>query len=104
LIIGSGNIVHNLRTIDWRNPDGGFDWAEEANEKLKSRILNNEHQQLINYESLGAEMKLAVPTPEHYLPLLYVLGLKNENERVSIFNDKRTMGSISMASVKIETD
>ena len=104
LIIGSGNIVHNLGIIDWRNPDGGFDWAEEANEKLKSHILNNEHQQLINYESLGAEMKLAVPTPEHYLPLLYVLGLKNENERVSIFNDKRTMGSISMASVKIETD
>ncbi len=101
LIIGSGNIVHNLRTIDWRNPNGGFDWAVEANEKMKRSILNNEHHSLINYHTLGTEMRLAIPTPEHYIPLLYTLGLKTENEAVSIFNDKTVMGSISMASVKI---
>jgi len=103
LIIGSGNMVHNLRIIDWQSPDKGFDWAEEANTKLKELILNNEHEQLMNYNSIGAEMKLAVPTPEHYMPLLYVLGLKNENEKISFFNDKTMMGSISMTSVKVET-
>jgi len=103
LIIGSGNMVHNLRIMDWQSPDKGFDWAEEANTKLKELILNNEHEQLMNYNSIGAEMKLAVPTPEHYMPLLYVLGLKNENEKISFFNDKTMMGSISMTSVKVET-
>jgi 4,5-DOPA dioxygenase extradiol len=104
LIIGSGNIIHNLRTIDWLNPEGGFDWAEVANEKLKSKILNNDHRSLINYQQLGPEMRLAIPTPEHYLPLLYTLGLKTEKDQVSVFNDKTVMGSISMASLKIEAN
>ena len=104
LIIGSGNMVHNLRIMNWHSPDKGFDWADEANAKLKKLILNNNHHQLINYNFIGAEMKLAVPTPEHYMPLLYILGLKKENEKVSFFTDKTTMGSISMTSVKIESE
>jgi len=101
LIIGSGNIVHNLGILDWKNPNGGFDWAMEANTKLKEFILNNNHQQLINYASLGKAFQLSIPTPEHYLPLLYTLALKDEKENITLFNDQLTMGSISMLSVKI---
>ncbi|MES2776017.1 MAG: 4,5-DOPA dioxygenase extradiol [Bacteroidota bacterium] len=101
LIIGSGNMVHNLRMLNWQRPQSGFDWAIAANNNFKDLVINNKHQQLINYQSLGSEVKLAVPTPEHYLPLLYILGLKEENETPSFFNDKLTMGSIAMTSVKI---
>lgn len=102
LIIGSGNIVHNLRLVDWNQGIGsGYDWAREANEKLKSLIMNNDYESLINYRSLGKEISLAIPTPEHYLPLLYVLALKDENEKVEFFNDKTEYGSLAMTSVII---
>lgn len=101
LIIGSGNMVHNLRIMDWHKPDAGFDWAIEMNDRFKKLIAEGKHDQLINYESLGQAAKLSIPTPEHYLPLLYTLGLQERNDSVSIFNDKTLMGSISMTSVKI---
>lgn len=101
LIIGSGNMVHNLRAVDWSGKTQGFDWAIEANEIFKKLIAGNEHQQLINYQKLGSAIGLAIPTPEHYLPLLYVLGLKNGDETATFFNDKMMMGSLSMTSVKI---
>jgi 4,5-DOPA dioxygenase extradiol len=100
LIIGSGNMVHNLRAVDWGKPNQGFDWAIEANSKFKKLILDNDHKQLINYRSLGREVELSVPTPEHYLPLLYTLALKTKKDEVSFFNDKSVMGSLSMTSVK----
>ncbi|MBX9853788.1 MAG: 4,5-DOPA dioxygenase extradiol [Cytophagaceae bacterium] len=100
LIIGSGNIVHNLYRADWNAKDG-FDWAVEANEKIKGLIMNNDHKSLINYSLLGKEVQLAVPSPDHYLPLLYTLGLKSEKEKISFFNDKTELGSISMTSMKI---
>ncbi|MEI6823150.1 MAG: 4,5-DOPA dioxygenase extradiol [Bacteroidota bacterium] len=105
LIVGSGNIVHNLGMVAWDKLDAGeygFDWAKEASEKVKKLILSNDHKQLINYQSLGKEVALAVPTPEHYLPLLYILGLKKENEKVSLFNDKLVAGSLSMTALKID--
>ena len=105
LIIGSGNIVHNLRMIAWdhaNDPEYGFDWAINANETFKRLILDNNHQDLINYQTLGTEVQMAVPTPDHYLPLLYTLALKEENESIEFFNDKPVMGSLSMTSVKIE--
>ena len=104
LIIGSGNIVHNLRMVAWdkmNEPEYGFDWTIYANEKIKQLILNNNHKDLINYSLLGREVQLAVPTPEHYLPLLYTLALKKTSEPVSFFNDKAVMGSLAMTSVKI---
>jgi len=102
LILGSGNMVHNLRIMNWEMINGGgYDWALEINDKFKSLILNNEHQPLMNYQSLGKEAMLAIPTPEHYLPLLYTLGLKNNNENVSLFNDKAIGGSLTMTSVRI---
>ena len=102
LILGSGNMVHNLRMVSWEMMNGGgYDWALDINEKFKSLILNNEHQPMINYQSLGKEALLAIPTPEHYLPLLYTLGLKGRNESVSLFNDKAIGGSLTMTSVRI---
>ena len=104
LIIGSGNMVHNLRMMAWDKLNAesyGFDWAIEASEKMKKYILNGDHQQLINYKSKGKAFDLAIPTPDHYLPLLYVLALKGDKEKVSLFNDKPVAGSLTMTSVRI---
>lgn len=104
LIIGSGNMVHNLGLVAWdklNESNYGFDWAFETNQKFKNLILNNEYEQLINYRFLGAEAMLAIPTPDHYIPLIYVLGLRAKNEPVSFFNDKAVGGSITMTSVKM---
>jgi len=104
LIIGSGNLVHNLRLINWENmnePGFGYAWAIEANDKMKKFILSNDHQSLINYREQGKAFNLAIPTPEHFLPLLYILALKGGNEKVEIFNDKPVMGSLTMTSLKI---
>ncbi|EKF54196.1 hypothetical protein I215_13522 [Galbibacter marinus] len=95
LVIGSGNRVHNLRMVDWRNINtsgSGYGWANEADQKMKKFILAR---------SQGRIFDLAIPTPEHYLPLLYVLGLKDSDESVSLFNDNTLGGSLSMTSVKI---
>jgi 4,5-DOPA dioxygenase extradiol len=101
LIIGSGNMVHNLGVIDWRNPEGGYDWAIEANSRMKELIMNEGHAQLADYTNQGRAFQLSIPTAEHYLPLLYVLGLKDRKEPVCLFNDRTVMGSISMTSLKI---
>jgi 4,5-DOPA dioxygenase extradiol len=102
LIVGSGNVVHNLGMIDRHNEEGGFDWALEARDILKKLIEAHEHERLIDYRSLGRAVQLAVPTPEHYLPLLYILALEEEDdERISFFNDKMVLGSLSMLSLKI---
>ena len=103
LIIGSGNMVHNLRKVAWDrlNEEFAYSWTFEANEKMKSFILNGDHQSLIDFRSQGKAFDLAIPTPEHYMPLLYVLALKEENETIELFNDKPVGGSLSMTSVKI---
>jgi len=104
LIIGSGNMVHNLGLVNWakiNEPGFGYDWAIEANEKMKKYILSNDHKSLIEYKSQGKAFNLAVPTPEHFLPLLYALALKEENEMVNIFNDIPVAGSLTMTSIKI---
>jgi 4,5-DOPA dioxygenase extradiol len=104
LIVGSGNIVHNLSLVAWdkmEEPGFGYDWAIEANEKVKKFILSNDHQSLIDYKKQGRAFNLAVPTPDHFLPLLYSLALKEENEKIEIFNDKAVAGSLTMTSIKI---
>lgn len=104
LIIGSGNMVHNLRMVAWDKFDAdnyAFDWALEASERMKKYILNGDHKSLINYQSHGKPFELAIPTPEHYLPLLYVMALKAENEGVKFFNDKAVAGSLTMTSVVV---
>ncbi len=104
LIIGSGNMVHNLGMIDWTKLNGspyGYDWALKMNQTFKELILNKDHQPLIHYHQLGKEATLAIPTPEHYLPLLYTLGLQDKNDPIMFFNDKHIGGSLTMTSVKI---
>ncbi|MBL7951059.1 MAG: 4,5-DOPA dioxygenase extradiol [Flavobacteriales bacterium] len=101
LIIGSGNMVHNLGILDWNRPDAGYDWAIDANSRMKELITGGDHAQLTNYTALGRAFQLSIPTPEHYLPLLYTLALKEEKERVSLFNDRLVMGSIAMTSLRI---
>ncbi len=104
LIMGSGNMVHNLRMVsfDKINTEFGFDWAIEMNEVFKKHISTRNHQALINYESLGNAAKLAVPTPDHYYPLLYALGLQGKTEEAFIFNDKLMAGSLTMTSLVIQ--
>lgn len=103
LIIGSGNMVHNLRMLAWgkMNENYGFDWALDANEAMKSFIQNGDHRSMINFRSQGKAFDLAIPTPEHYLPLLYTLGLQEKEEELSLFNDQPVAGSLTMTSVKI---
>jgi 4,5-DOPA dioxygenase extradiol len=104
LIIGSGNMVHNLGMISWEKieePGYGYDWAIEANEKMKKFILSNDHKSLINYKLQGRAFNLAIPTPDHFLPLLYTLALKDENEKIEVFNDRAVAGSLTMTSIKI---
>lgn len=104
LILGSGNMVHNLGMVSWENmevPGYGYDWAIEANEKMKKFILSGDHKSLIDYKLQGKAFNLAIPTPDHFLPLLYSLALKEENEKIEVFNDKAVAGSLTMTSIKI---
>lgn len=104
LIIGSGNIIHNLRKIDWMNfekDNYGYDWAIEARAKINELITSGNFQPLLKYQELGTALQLAVPSPDHFLPLLYILGLKEKSESLELFNDKLLAGSLSMTSVKI---
>lgn len=101
LIVGSGNLVHNLGMVDWQHPEHGYEWAETANASFKKLIADNDYRALVNYRTLGREVALSVPTPEHYLPALYALALRQEREDLRFFNDQCVMGSIAMTSFLI---
>lgn len=105
LIMGCGNLVHNLRLLSLQGGDFntpfGFDWAEEASAIFKQLITARHHQALIDFPALGDAVQLAVPSPEHYLPLLYILALQQRNESVLFFNDQHVGGSLSMTSLLI---
>lgn len=104
LIIGSGNMVHNLRMVAWDklNVDNyGFDWTQEMNSIFKEKITKGDHQALIEYEKLNKAALMAIPTPDHYYPMLYALALQTSNDTVEFFNDKAVGGSLTMTSVKI---
>lgn len=103
LIIGSGNMVHNLRMVAWdklNTENYGYDWAVLMNSKFKDLISAGSFDHLINYRSLGKEALLAIPTPEHFWPLIYTLGLKGPKDDTHFFNDKLVGGSLTMTSVK----
>lgn len=100
LVVGSGNIVHNLGMVDFEGKRT-YDWAVEFDEKIKDFIDKGDHESIIRYDKLGSIARLAVPTNDHYLPLLYTLGLQRKNEEVRYFNDKMDAGSVSMRSLII---
>lgn len=104
LIVGSGNMVHNLGMLEWTKMEVdnyGLDWAIEAREKMNGFLLDDNHSALIDYRTQGKAFQYAIPTPEHYLPMLYALALKGKNESIELFNDKYVAGSLTMTSFKI---
>jgi 4,5-DOPA dioxygenase extradiol len=104
LIIGSGNIIHNLGLVDFYNlnkDNYGYDWAIEARTIMNNLIEKGDFKSLTQYQTLGKAVQLAIPTPEHYLPLIYSLSLKTEKDELTLFNDKLQGGSLSMTSVRI---
>lgn len=111
LIIGSGNMVHNIRLAGMPkgvnfelknfNIEYGYDWTIEMNEIFKKNIIEGNHKALIDYRNLSKSAMLAIPTPDHYFPLLYTLALQDKNEEATFFNDKAVAGSLTMTSVKI---
>lgn len=101
LILGSGNIVHNLNKLDWYHKNSGYDWAVNFDKYIIKLIKNRNYEQIINYKDFGEDAVLSVPTLEHFLPLLYVLGLAHGDEEIKIFNQIYEYGSLSMTSLKI---
>ena len=104
LIVGSGNMVHNLGLLEWSKLSAdnyAFDWTIEASSKMKEFILKGDHEQLIHFQKQGRAFQLAIPTPEHYLPMLYMLALQEKNETAMLFNDKAVAGSLTMTSFSI---
>ncbi len=102
LIVGSGNLVHNLMQYAWTEPQRpAYDWAARFEAQARAWIAAGEHEPLIGYEELGKDALLSIPTPEHYLPLLYVLGVQETGESVSFPVEGVDGGSISMLTVKV---
>jgi 4,5-DOPA dioxygenase extradiol len=103
LIMGSGNIVHNLRLVDFNGfdkDDYGYSWAREAKDIINNLISEENYARLIDYKKLGEAVSIAIPTPDHYFPLLYALGARQKDEPLTFYNDKLTAGSLSMTCVK----
>jgi 4,5-DOPA dioxygenase extradiol len=102
LIVGSGNLVHNLHTYAWgRHPSDPYDWAVRFESTARKMMLADEFKPLINYDTLGRDAALSIPTPDHYLPLLYVLATRQKGELVRFPVEGVDSGSISMLSVQI---
>jgi 4,5-DOPA dioxygenase extradiol len=102
LVIGSGNLIHNLHAYAWGRHDvKTFDWALRFEEKARELMLAGDHGPLVEYESLGRDAMLAAPTPDHYLPLLYILALQREGDEISFPVEGFDGGSISMTTVRI---
>jgi 4,5-DOPA dioxygenase extradiol len=104
LIIGSGNIIHNLGLVDFKKShkdNYGYYWAIETRETINKYLIDGNYAPLLQYEKLSRGFQLAIPTPQHFLPLIYTLGLQEKGDKLSLFNDKLLAGSLSMTSVKI---
>ena len=97
LVFGSGNVVHNLGRIGW-GMEGGHPWADEFDDFVKERVVGRRFDEVVGYAAEGPSARLAVPTTDHFDPLLYVLGAARPEDALTVFNDTRTMGSLSMTS------
>ncbi len=104
LIIGSGNLVHNLGMIDWSGGNKVYDWAKEFDTRFADWIMKGDHKSIMDYQKiLGKTADMAHPSNDHLLPLFYILGLQQKNDKISFFNDKMDMGSISMRSIMLNS-
>lgn len=101
LILGSGNVVHNLGVLNRAEGTPAFDWAQRFNDRVRGFLGTGDHASLVGYTALGEDAQLSVPTPEHYLPLLYIAALQNPEEPLAFAVDGIELGSISMLSVVI---
>jgi len=102
LILGSGNVVHNLQLYEWDRPGtGAFDWAARFEKKVHELLQSGKDDELINYSAMGMDATLSIPTPDHYLPLLYVVGSRKKDEKISFPVEGFDGGSMSMLAVKI---
>ncbi len=105
MIIGSGNLIHHFKYLNFKaikDSSNVYDWALEANQDFRRLIQDDDHRTLINYKQHSKAFQLAIPTPEHYLPMLYTLALRSPNDKVTFFNDSIVGGSIDMTSFKLE--
>lgn len=102
MLFASGNIVHNLRSLDWENA-GGYPWADHFDKTIKEAVLSGDHKQAIHYENIQDSNK-AVLTPEHFLPFLAALGAARREDRITVCNDYRELGSMSMTSYLFESN
>lgn len=101
LIIGSGNIVHNLSKLDWYQRNSGYKWAIAFDQHISQLINDRNFEQILQYADLGDNAALAVPTLEHFLPLLYILGLAEDDDEIKLFNQSYEYGSLSMTSIRV---
>lgn len=101
LIFASGNVVHNLARVNWEMPDG-YPWAEEFDRYIQDKVANRQFEDVINYQNTGDMAKLAFSTPEHFYPLLYILGASDEADRLSISNASCVLGALSMTCYLFE--
>ncbi len=104
LVGGFGNVVHNLAAMQRRPDAPAPGWATRFNDWVRERVLKAEHQKLIDYEAQGEDARLAVPTPEHYLPLLYTLGAQTPNDHAEVLTDGIDMGCVSMLSATLAAE
>ncbi|MFN3445896.1 MAG: 4,5-DOPA dioxygenase extradiol [Bacteroidia bacterium] len=103
MIVGSGNIVHNLGRVNWSNPTAGpYDWTVEFDTYVKNNLESGNHLALVDYLKAGQSANLSVPTNDHYLPMLYVLGIQQKNEQLKFIHHSFDMGSISMRSFMLQ--
>jgi 4,5-DOPA dioxygenase extradiol len=102
LIIGSGNVVHNLHAYSWgRRVPQPYDWASRFESRARELMVARNHASLVDYESLGRDASMSIPTPEHYLPLLYVLALQRDDEPITFPVEGMDGGSVSMLGVQV---
>lgn len=101
LFLCSGNIIHNLRLVDWRNHSNEYEWAKKVSAEVKKSILTKDYASLCDFGNKDDDFNLAINSAEHFIPLLYLLGLSNKNDNLDFFNDEILMGSLSMTGVII---
>jgi len=102
LVVGSGNVVHNMQFLDWNSAAPPYEWAVRFNDFVRRNIARNDREKLINYKAAGRDARLAVPSPEHYLPLLYVLGARGDDDHVSFGPNHIEYRSLSMMTVVLD--